>query len=379
LQAPARLKWLWPAAAAVLALALGYDQYRHSTGEPPRVERFSLLTPEKMSFDYLGGVPAISPDGRRVAFAPFSGGQRALWLRDLDGLNPRMLPGTSGAEYPFWSPDSRSLGFFAEGKLKRIDETGGPVRTLCDVGQARGGTWSPADVIVYGIIGGGLFRVPAGGGTPVAMTVPDAAADESNHRTPWFLPDGQHFLYTARGLDPTKTRVYVDSIDAKPGSRNRREVLAANTNAVYVQPVLSALGFSEKGYLLFVRERTLMAQPFDPEKAQTIGDAVSIAEQVDYFDAVSQSQFSASRTGTLVYTSGTAGGGKKQLTWFDRGGKSLGAVGMTAAIDWASLSPDGSAVATVSPSSSRMGCRCGPRTAAGLLSIRAATETEIHT
>jgi len=360
LHASAGLRWLWPAAAAAFALAalaLGYAQYRHSTEEPPRVERFSLLMPEKLTSNRQFSLPVISPDGRSVAIAMFTDQQSALWLRDLDGLNARMLPGTEGAAYPFWSPDSRSLGFFTQGNLNRIDVTGGPALTLCEVEAiGRGGAWSQNDVIVYGTASGGLFRVPAAGGTPVVLTAPDPAAGENNHRAPWFLPDGQHFLYTARNVnDATKTRVYVDSMDAKPGSRARREVLAVDTNAVYVPPVLSAPGFSGTGYLLFVRERTLMAQPFDPVKAQTTGDAVPIAEQVNYFSNASQAQFSASRNGTLVYVSGGAAawtafmyaaGGTKQLTWFDRGGKPAGTVGMPANTLWVALSPDGSTVAT---------------------------------
>ncbi len=126
--------------------------------------------------------------------------------------------------------------------------TGGPSRTLCDVGGIRGGTWSQDDVIVYGTPQqAGLFRVPAAGGTPVALSTLDAAAGEINHRAPWFLPDGQHFLYTARNLDTAKTRVYVDSIDARPGTQTRREVLAGDTNAVYVPSIRSAPGFSDEG------------------------------------------------------------------------------------------------------------------------------------
>jgi serine/threonine protein kinase len=344
----ARSGWLWPAIAAVstlTVLALSYVAYRHYVEEPPRVERFSLLTPEDVSFNVSGTVPAISPDGRSVAFAASSGGQRALWLRDLDGLNARMLPGTTGALSPFWSPDSRSVGFAAEGKLKRIDVMGGPARALCDAPLIRGGTWSQDDVIVYGTPQGGLFRVPASGGSPVALTALDPAGDENNHRAPWFLPDGKHFLYTARSVDPTRTRVYVDSIDAKPSSRTRREVLAADSNAIYVPSMRSGLGFSEEGYLLFVREHTLMAQRFDPAQAKTTGDAVPLAEPVDYVPNVSQGFFSSSRNGTLVYTWGAFGAGKKQLTWFDRGGKFTGIVGIPAATVRVRLSPDGSTVA----------------------------------
>ena len=257
-----------------------------------------------------------------------------------------MLPGTLGGFSPFWSPDSGSVGFLAEGKLKRIDVTGGPPRTICDSGAIRGGTWSQDDVIVYGTPQqAGLFRVPATGGTPVALSTIDPAAGEINHRAPWFLPDGQHFLYTARNLDPRKTRVYVDSIDARPGTQTRREVLAGDTNAVYVPSIRSGLGFSEEGYLLFVREHTLMAQRFDPAKAKTTGDAVPLAEPVDYVSGVAQGFFSTSRNGILVYTWGVFGGGKRHLTWFDRSGKSIGTVGMPAATGGISLSPDGSTVA----------------------------------
>jgi eukaryotic-like serine/threonine-protein kinase len=224
-QSPARGKWLSPAVAAVstlTVLALGYVAYRHYVEESPRVERFSLLTPEEVSFNVSGTLPAISPDGRSVAFAASSGGQGYLWLRDLDGLNARMLPGTAGAFSLFWSPDSRSVGFAAEGKLKRIDVTGGPARALCEAPPIRGGTWSQNDIIVYGTPQGGLFRVPASGGAPVALTALDPAGRENNHRAPWFLPDGRHFLYTARSVDPARTRVYVDSIDANPSSRTRQ-------------------------------------------------------------------------------------------------------------------------------------------------------------
>ena len=335
-----------------------------------------------------------------MVFEAYSRGQYALWLRDLDGSDARMLPGTLGAFSPFWSPDSRSVGFFAEGKLKRIDVTGGPARTICDVGDIRGGTWSQDDVIVYGTPQqAGLFRVPAAGGTPVALSTIDAAAGEINHRAPWFLPDGQHFLYTARNLDTRKTRVYVDSIDARPGTQTRREVLAGDTNAVYVPSIRSGLGFSEEGYLLFVREHTLMAQPFDPAQAKTTGDAVPLAEPVDYVPGVGQGFFSSSRNGILVYTWGAFGGGKRQLTWFDRGGKSIGTVGMPAdtvgirfrrmARLWPSTRWMPTVCATsgcttcrgarphASPSApSRMIPRCGPRTAAGLRSVRKITEPE---
>jgi Tol biopolymer transport system component len=320
----------------VVVLGLGYIAYQHTQEEAPRVQRFSALGPEKASPKNAGDIPQISPDGRRIVMSVLIDGQPSpsLWLRDLDSLNGRGLPGTSGASYPFWSPDSRRVGFFAENKLKKIDVAGGPALTLSDAPDGRGGSWNQDNVIVYGRLNSGLFRVPAAGGTPVALTVPDGTAGEFSHRWPWFLPDGRHFLYTARGGFQS-TRIYADNIDAKPGVKTRKEFVVADSNAVY-----------ESGYLLFVRERTLMAQPFDASKIQTTGDAVPYAEQVDYFLGSGLGLFSVSRNGTLVFTSGAAGGNKKQLTWFDRKGTSGVTVGMAADIRWARISPDGSTVAT---------------------------------
>jgi eukaryotic-like serine/threonine-protein kinase len=321
-------------AVAVLALvALGYVGHRHYT-EEIRVMRVSLLTPEKADLSSPLYIPAISPDGRHVAFVALADGQRALWVRDLDGLNARLLPGTNNAVYPFWSPDSRWVGFFDGSKLKKIDITGGPALTVCEVAQGAGGTWNQDDVIVYASNLGGLFRVSASGGMPAAVSELDRAGGEIDSRYPWFLPDGRHFLYVARNADPQETRIYVDSVDAKPGSRTRREILAAASNAVYAS-----------GYLLFARESTLMAQPFDAAKARTTGDAVPIAEQIDYLPNGVAGRFSASQNGTLVYSSGASSGAQSRLTWFDRGGKALGTVGSPAEMQWPRVSPDGATIA----------------------------------
>ena len=333
-------KWLWPALAGILCIAvlgLGYVAYRHTREEAPRVARFSVLPPEN-TLQNAGSIPQISPDGRRIIMVVSIKGQASasLWLRDLDALNGRILQGTSGASYPFWSPDSRSVGFFADNRLKKIDVNGGPALTLCDATAGRGGTWNQDDIIVYGLLNGGLFRVPAAGGRSAALTEPDPAGSEFSHRYPWFLPDGRHFLYTARGPgNVQKSRIYVDGIDTKPEVKTRKAVAAADSNAAYVS-----------GYLLFVRERTLMAQPFDSSKIEITGDAAPIAEQVDYFFGNGLSHFSASRNGTLVFTSGAAGANNKQLTWFDRNGKSVGRVGVPAEMGSARISPDGSTVAT---------------------------------
>jgi eukaryotic-like serine/threonine-protein kinase len=207
---------------------------------------------------------------------------------------------------------------------------GGPALTLCDAAAGRGGAWSKNDVIVFAVNGGGTFRVPAAGGSATPLTTPDRASGEIGHRFPWFLPDGRHFLYTATNREQEKNAVYIADLDSK----NRKLVVAANSNAVYAPP----------GYLLFVRERTLMAQPFDAGKLQTTGDAVPVAEQVDSGSIAVQNQFSASQNGVLAYTSG-GGGGNLQLTRFDRSGKATGTLGAPGAVNWGAISPDGNTVA----------------------------------
>jgi Tol biopolymer transport system component len=322
------------AAAAVFALAaiaLGVVAYRHTTEEAPRVVKMSVLPPEKARFQG-NSLPAVSPDGRKLSFVATLDGKDQLWVRDLDSLAARALTGTDGADEPFWSPDSRSIAFFAGGKLKRIDVAGGPALTICDATNGRGGTWSKNSVIVFAVTAGQTFRVPATGGSAVPLTAPDLAAGEASHRFPWFLPDGRHFLYTANSREREKIAIYVGDLNSK----DRKLVLAAVSNAAYSPP----------GYLLFVRDRTLMAQPFDADKLQTTGDAVPIAEQIDSLDSrFTQNQFSISQNGVLAYTSGNGGGAAYQLTWFERSGKMTGTLGALGDINWGAISPDGKTVA----------------------------------
>ena len=244
---PRMRPWLWAVAAvfAVAAMALGFIASNHKTEEPPRVLRMSILPPERTTLP-ANGVPALSPDGRKLAFAANGPGKTSLWVRDLDSLTARELPGTDGASLPFWSPDGRSLGFFAGAKLKRTDATGGSVLTICDAPNGRGGTWNQNDVIVFvpGILGA-LFRVSAAGGTAAPLT--KLAGDDGAHRYPWFLPDGRHFLYTTYGFQTgTFTgRIYVGDLE----SAERTKIGEAPSSVAYAAP----------GYLLFVRETSLFA------------------------------------------------------------------------------------------------------------------------
>src|SRR5215831_7305872 len=347
--APSRPQFGWVISTllAVISVALGFIAWRHLGEEPPRVATLFFPLPERETFQ-PGSPPAIavSPDGHHIAYEAGVDGKGELWVRDLDNPRPRKLAeGSSGM--PFWAPDSRRLGFFAEGKLKKIDVTGGPAVTIADAQATTGGrgpwdgSWNQDDIIVFGRITSPLFRVSAAGGSPTLLTDLDATRHETAHFAPWFLPDGHHFLYVALSSDADKTGLYVADVAAK----TRKQVIIGNTKTIYVAP----------GYLLFVRDGTLMAQPFDVAKLETTGDAVPVAEQVDVTNAgvgVALGYFAASQNGVLVYTSGRALG-SVQLTWFDRTGRELDTVGtpgrggLNVARPTFSLSPDGTRVALV--------------------------------
>jgi Tol biopolymer transport system component len=326
------LAWVIAAVFGLVALALAFVYFRRPS-EPPRIMKLSVVTPEKAVFDTTS-IPAVSPDGRRVVFAINVGGNTSLWMRDLDSLATRPLPGTEGGAYPFWSPDGRFLAFLASGKLKKIDVTGGPAITLCDAPFGRPGTWSQNDVILFGPSpGAAIYRVPASGGNATPVTVLDKTS-EFTHKSPWFLPDGRHFLYTARSLDPDKTRIYVGDLESKSDLKDRHLVITAASNAVYAS-----------GYLLFVRDHTLMAQPFDTGALKLTGNAVPIAENVAFFPNAAQGQFSPSQNGVLVYESGSDVRGNVQLTWVDRKGNQLGVVATALDSSWGAISSDGKMVA----------------------------------
>ena len=329
--APSRPSYTGWIAAAVLALVAIAVSFIHFREEPPRALKMSVLAPDKAAFQPTS-LPAVSPYGRRIAFVATLDGRDQLWVRDLDSLAPRALNGTDGADEPFWSPDSRSVGFFADGKLKKIDVAGGPPTTLCDVtGTARGGTWSKDNVLVFGVNANGLFRVSAAGGTATLLAKPDSTAGEIDHRFPWFLPDGRHLLYTARNFAMEKYAIY--SLDFNSTARKR--IALAVSNVAYTAP----------GYLLFVHERTLQAQPFDAAKVQPTGDAFPVAEDIDLVSASqAQHQFSVSQNGVLAHSSGNGAVGY-QLTWFDRAGQIAGNLGTPGFINWGAISPDGNTVA----------------------------------
>lgn len=329
----------WRIAAGVLAIiavTAGFIAWKHLREEPQ--------VPAELSFLPLGTVEpriptlVVSPDGRHVAFESTVDGKRELLLRDLDNPSSRMIAAIESAPpaTPFWAPDSRRLGFFDGSKLKTIDITGGPALTIADTGISNpaSGSWNQDDVILFAALGTAVIsRVPAGGGAPAPITELDKSQMENQHWAPWFLPDGRHFLYAAVSRDPAKSAVYVGDLR----SQARKRVIASGTNTIYVNP----------GYLLYVRDGTLMAQRFDTGKLETVGDAAPVAEQIDNFvpqAAVAFAHFSASQNGVLAYMSSGLSG-NVQLTWYDRAGQKLRTVGSPGAFWGLALSPDEKTVA----------------------------------
>lgn len=287
--------------------------------------RTQVIPPENTSF----GPFALSPDGRGLAFSGRSGTQIRLWIRPLDSFEARPLEGTEGALFPFWSPDGRSIGFFARGKLKRVDAGGGPPQTLCDVLFPYGGTWNEDGVIVFGPgPASPLSRVSVAGGACEPLTKQDPSRDEVGHSWPHFLPGGRHLLYRVWSVDPENTGIYLGSLDG----RAKRLLLRTSSSAAYAPP----------GYLLFARENVLMAQPFHTGSLALSGAPFPVADQVA-MDRSERAFFSVAPAGVLIYRRGavTKGG---QLAWFDRDGKPLGTLGAPGCLH-PRLSPDGRRVA----------------------------------
>jgi hypothetical protein len=264
-----------------------------------------------------------------------------LWVRPFHALSAQPLAGTEGASYPFWSPDSRFLGFFAAGKLRKIDASGGPPQTLCDALSGHGGTWNSDGVILFAPSSRDpIHRVSSSGGAASPVTELDGSQGEFTHRWPFFLPDGRHFLYLAQLVSAVAQQeangIYLGSLDSK----DRRLLFHANSNVAYAPSIARA----SQGYLLFSRERTLLARPFDAKRFQLTGEAFPVGEQVQYFPAVACGTFSVSENGILAYQA-SAGGGLSQLVWFDRDGKQLESVGAPADYTHPRLSHDGRRVA----------------------------------
>ena len=324
-----RQRLAWAAAGlflliAAVSLPFAVVHVRESAPDE-RPIRFDVLMPEKVNV--VGAPPAISPDGTRLAFAANLGGKTQLWLRRIDSTVVQPLAGTDGADYPFWSPDSRSIAFFAGGKLRKIDASGGPPQTLSDAPVPRGGAWNQDGLIVFAPTASGpLHRVASSGGTSTPLFALDVSKGEISHRNPSFLPDGRHFVFLVQAAEDSQG-IHVGSLDAPSHSL----LLNTSSSGAYAPP----------GYLLFVRERTLVAQRFDAEHLELTGEAFPIAEPAGLYNTFS-STFSVSRNGVLAHTDAVGGGGtaNRQLAWFDRAGKLVESIGSQVPIADVSLSPD---------------------------------------
>lgn len=304
----------------LVVLAVLAVQYFRKQSPSPQAARMSVLLPEKSRPLSL----AMSPDGREIAMVLVKDGKQQIWIRALDALEPTALAGTDGAADPFWSPDSRSIGFFADAKLKRVDRAGGPVQTLCDALAVRGGTWNwNGDILLGGLTR--VQRVSAAGGVVSDLHTHSPVTD----LYPFFLPDGRHYLATRMAPEnSTQGGVWLSSMDGP----EPRQILPDASNAEIVDPPTG----SNVGQVLFSRAGMLMALPFDMKRLEAAGEAFPVAQTIvqgfsPYWLA------STSRQGVLAYVSGQSG--NRQYVWRDRQGRKLGVLGDAGGV--VMISPDG--------------------------------------
>jgi Tol biopolymer transport system component len=320
-----KLAWVVAAAAILGMAAFAWGFVRRRPAPAPLV-RFDLVPPPEVA---TMDVPRISPDGRYLAFdATDMEGKARIWIRPMSSLTAQPLMGTDGGVRPFWSPDSRYIGFIADGVMKKVDVTGGPPTKICDAPGGSDGTWSPAGVILWDGTGTDpLYRVSAAGGTRAVAVPLDTAKKQTSVGWPQFLPDGKHFIYMVTGEKPEDSAYWIGSID----SAEKKMLAPAQTLVEYAPP----------GYLLFVRDRTLVAQPFDASALKITGEAVPLAEKIGT-DNVGLARFSVSTGGVLAYRTGETGG---RLLWRDRAGRELDTLGEPGDYANPTLSPSGDRVA----------------------------------
>ncbi len=322
-----RIGWLI-AAASLLLLFAGGAFWWNSAHRAEPLMYFHAAVPFAAS-----GV-AISPNGKTVALTAYSSqlNDYALWTYEVGSQRTNLLDGTQGAAHPFWSPDGKYVGFFSDGKLKKIEASGGKAQVVCAAPNGRGGTWNRDGVILFSPDAlHGITRVSAAGGTPVDITTIDLARKETSHRWPVFLPDGKHFLYMAANFagNPEVNAIAMGSLD----SSEKRIITPASSNAVYVEP----------GYLLYLRDRTLVAQPFSAKTFAVTGEPRTLSDDVLFYSQIYRAVFDASRDALVTQTGKVAS--LSELTWFDRNGKAQGKLSNPAWYYNVRLSPDGHKVA----------------------------------
>jgi Tol biopolymer transport system component len=326
------------AGAAVMAATLVW--FFNKPAVAPEPIALSIAPPHGGRF--VSGVnvggSAISPDGRTLALVSDSSGRPMLWLRPLASSTATVLPGTEDACCPFWAPDSLSVGFFANRKLRRIRTAGGPSEIICTAEDFRGASWNRNGEILF-VPGPGqagvVHLVNENGGTAKPITSFDPGRQEEAHYRPWFLPDGRRFLFWVRSTNPANTGIYISSID-KPADRTW---MVAATSGAILQPAHR----SSPAYLVWMRGRTLLAQVFDERRGALSGLAHAIAEDVGSYEAIGLGNFSISDTGVLVH--GRQGVDKLRMMKVDSSGKTLSAIREPGAYFEPRLSPDGNRVA----------------------------------
>jgi Tol biopolymer transport system component/predicted Ser/Thr protein kinase len=324
LAAAAVAGWLAAIAVAVLALLLSSE-----VRQAQRPVAAEINPPAGANFTgAVQGPAAISPDGKELAFIAGNPKGSRLWMRDMATGRTAALEGTEEALFPFWSPDSRALAFFSSGKLRKVSAGGGPVQILCDAPEGRGGSWSTNGTIIFTPnITESLYRVSEGGGTPEKLT---QAKPGWTHRNPYFLPDGEHFLFIAREPAGTATAgsLYAGSLKGE----EPKLVLERASNVQY-----------SGGHLLYLKDANLVAQPFDASGLKLTGNPISIAERLDYWNARDAAYFSASLNGVLLYRKSVET--PTQPTLVDREGREMGKVGEPGIYFYPRFSPDGSKLA----------------------------------
>ncbi|MGD0929040.1 MAG: protein kinase [Candidatus Korobacteraceae bacterium] len=329
LQRRERVVWLVTMLCALLVVAFAVYHLVGQRLEP--VVQTSVGAANKLRFNFAGdaaGPPAISPDGAHIVFSAKNEGKDQLYVRTLSDLSIRPLPGTDNGRFPFWSPDSRSVAFFAEGKLKRLDISGGMPVAICDANNPRGGSWGSTGMIVFApSYNSSLLQVAAAGGTPAQVLQLDSPK-YSTYRWPWFLPDGKHFLYFAANHltpnNPSTGGVFFASLDGK----ENRLLFTSASNAIYAS-----------GYLLYLSGNALQARPFDPASGQVKGDSTVLAGDAQNDRDVWRGIVTASENGLLLYQPAMTTTGLK-LAWFDRSGKQLEQIGEEDEDYQVRLSPD---------------------------------------
>src|SRR5262245_8167145 len=327
----ARLAWAVAASLLLVALALAGAYFKRQPTADAPVIKFSIPPPEKSSFEHI----AVSPNGRYLAFTAATGGKYQLWVRPLDSTEARPLAGTEGARLPFWSPDSRSIGFFADFRLKKIDATGGPVETLCEVIRPLGGAWSRDRVILFGNATR-LSRISAKGGIVTQATTLDGSRQEDNNYGPIFLPDGRHFIYGIQSSQKETRGIYLGSLD----ETLKQKLLDDYTVIKYVA---AAPGDTTggAGWLFFGRDGALLARPFDASRLEFTGEPFPISDRVgsDPIYPINFT-FSASDSGVLVFDP-SLNRHHRQYLWVDRRGQPISSLDVPISNSPPALSPDG--------------------------------------